>query len=309
MIARFAFVPVLALLALAGVAVSSGTRDDRVDLSSAMELWGDVLRDADGLSVHLLRVSDADEMRLGAELASRLPGELPANAADARYVTAVTAALTPHVRRYGIRYTVHVVQTPVVNACALPGGQLFLTTGLLTFVTSEAELASIVAHEIAHVDERHAVARYEYAVRLRGIGAQDLGKVVDLARDVVAMSYTKYQEADADTAGLRLVIEAGYEPDVVPNLFARLAAQSGRRPRATPSNPLDETGQAVTLAMGSYLASHPSPADRATRLSALVRVERRHLAGLSFYRGVENYRRRIPRDIQRFPGETNAVAY
>src|SRR5439155_14333932 len=118
MLARFAFLPVLAVLALAGFAVSSATHDDRVDLSSAMELWGDVLRDADGLSVHLLRVSDSDEMHLGAELASRFESGLPPDAADVLYVRAVTAALIPHVRRHGIAFTVHVVQTPVVNACA-----------------------------------------------------------------------------------------------------------------------------------------------------------------------------------------------
>ena len=154
---RFTWLAVLAGLVVAAVAASLGSTDERVDLSSAMELWSDLLRDTDGAGLQLTRMSDADEMRLGAELAGAMPRPEANIAVDDAYVAAVAATLTPHVRRRGIRYSVHVVDAPWVNAWALPGGHVYVTTAMLSFLQSEAELAAVLGHEIAHVDERHCV--------------------------------------------------------------------------------------------------------------------------------------------------------
>lgn len=299
---RFTWLAVLAGLVVAAVAASLGSTDERVDLSSALELWSDLLRDTDGVGLQLTRMSDADEMRLGAELAGEMPRPEANVAVDEAYVTAVAATLTPHVRRRGIRYSVHVVDAPWVNAWALPGGHVYVTTGMLSFLQSEGELAAVLGHEIAHVDERHCVEQYQYALKLKKVGAQGPGAAVDFARMLVRIGYSKYQEVDADAAGLRLAMEAGYHPDAGAAAMSRMAASQHEKPVARATTAVNEVGRALGDALGSYFESHPPSLERSRRLAALAARNRRRLAG-DCYTGKENLVRRIPRSTQEFPAE------
>ena len=115
-------------LALGGAVASRSSLSD-VDLSAAMELWGDVLRDADEVGLHVTRASDAEEMRLGATLATRTGAMWIDSSADAARVQRVGRALTPHVRRRGIAYTFHLVEHAAHNAWAVPGGHIYVTSG------------------------------------------------------------------------------------------------------------------------------------------------------------------------------------
>jgi Zn-dependent protease with chaperone function len=103
-------------------------------------LWKATLRNTDQVGMKFTRVSDAEESKLGEELARGFP----ASASDpaAAYVTQVAQPLLAHVRRHGIRYQFHIVDSPEVNAFALPGGQIFIMRGMLEFTNSEAELAA-----------------------------------------------------------------------------------------------------------------------------------------------------------------------
>jgi len=257
---RWRFPAVMAaLIGAAGIAAWRGPRTT-VDLGSVRQLWSDALRDADQPALRLTRLSVAEETRLGDGLISAMPWtEDPAAAGN---VAAVAQAMLPHVRRRGISYRFHVAQSPMINAFALPGGHVIVTTGILGFVQSNAELAEVIGHEIAHIDLRHAVERHQYQYRL--------GPLVDLFHHLAAMPYSADQELDADAEGLRLAVAAGYDPAAGPALFARLAQQQQVPLAAPASTPAGELGQSVSGAIISYFRSHPASEERARRLTRLA---------------------------------------
>ena len=290
---RYAWGVVLAALLIPAVVVARQSGEDEVDVSAALELWTDVLRDADALGTHVLRVSDREEMALGARVA---PQAGPAAAAaDQAYVRAVAAGLTPHVRRKGISYEVHVIDAPILNAWAFPGGHIVVTTTMLAFLQSEAELASILGHEIAHVDARHCIDRFEYQVAFGRAGLGGAGGLVDAARRMATAGYSKYQEAEADAIGLRLMIEAGYDPRGAVAPMERMAALRRPAADARPANVVSELGAATANALGEYLASHPEPDERVRRLNGRIRAERRRIARRTLYVGQDGYAKRTPR--------------
>jgi len=291
---RYGWVVVLAALLIPAAVVARQSGEDEVDVSTVLELWTDVLRDADALGTHVLRVSDREEMAFGARVAPQ-PGTSEM-AADEAYVRAVAAGLTAHVRRKGITYEAHVVDAPFVNAWAMPGGHVVVTTGLLAFLQSEAELASVLGHEIAHVDARHCIDRYEYQIALGRAGLSGAGGLVDAARQMADAGYSKYQEAEADAMGLRLMIDAGYDPRAAVVVMERMAARDRPIADARPANVVSELGIATTNALGDYLASHPDPEERVRRLNGRIRAERRRIAGRTLYVGQDGYEKRTPRD-------------
>ncbi len=117
---------VIVLLAAGAVLATLGTTDSRINLSSVRALWSDTLRDADQIGMRLTRLSDADEMKIGAELARSL-GPYTEDA----HVAAVGQSLLGNTRRRGIGYRFHVIESAEMNAYALPGGWIFVTTSLL----------------------------------------------------------------------------------------------------------------------------------------------------------------------------------
>ena len=297
---------VLALLVAGGTAAALGEVDEGVDFSAALETWGDVLRDADQLGLKLTRVSDAEEMVLGEALVDPWRPAVAAHPTE-EYVAAVGQALVRRVRRPGVRYVFHVVDSPAVNAFALPGGQVFVTTGMLGFLESEAELAAVLGHEIAHVDLRHCVERFQYELALARVGLRDVGRYAEVFRRLAASGYSKYHELEADAQGLRLAIEAGYDPTAGAAVFERLGRQRGEPATVRPGTPVGELGQAVASGLGSYFRSHPPSAERARRLERLVARNQRILAGRPVYVGVENLQRRVPRTVEELPAERRTL--
>jgi|CXWL01.1.fsa_nt_gi predicted Zn-dependent protease len=294
MLHRYGWVVVLGALMVPGAMVARGSGEERVDLSAALEVWMDVLRDVDALGTHMFRVSDADEMALGESLVGS--AESTSDRTATAYVQAVLAPLAEHVRRSGISYSAHVVDLPFVNAWAMPGGHVYVTTEMLSFLHSEAELAAVIGHEIAHVDQRHCIDRYEYQLRLSRAGLEGAGALVDTVRQMAATGYSKYQEAEADVVGLGLMIDAGYDPQASVDAMRRLAALEGDEGVARRAGGIaGETGRVTVEALATFLASHPEPSTRADRLAARMHAERRRIVGRPFYMGVDNLMRRVPR--------------
>lgn len=298
----------LTLLMLGGVAVLPGEIEQDVSFSSVLEIWGDILRDADQFGLKLTRVSDREEMQLGKELSGTVSSWGKQDANWAEYVSAVGRALVPHVKRKGIEYKFHVIEAgSVVNAFALPGGQIYVTTGMLGFLQSEAELAAILGHEISHVDLRHCIERFQYEQTLRKVGARPVGQLAEIARRLIALEYGKYQELEADAHGIRLSIGAGYDPGAGPAVFERLKRHFGEKAPPKAKTPVGEIVGALGDAAVSYFRSHPPSAERMRRLDALVAKNRARLAGGLYYVGGENYRQKIPRAQQEFPGEQRSM--
>lgn len=298
------FAVVVVVLAGGGLLASLGKQDTTVDLASTREIWADVLRDADQVGLQATRMSPESEMRIGADLAQSIRGWAAEDPRDSQYVAAVAAPMLPHLRRTGIQYHFHVIEDPQINAFALPGGQIYVLRGMMDFVHSEAELAAVVGHEMSHVDLRHCVERYQYEHALGKVGAGPLGSAVEMARTLIAMGYSQFQELEADASGERLAIEAGYDPDAAAAVFERLAKVTGESAPARATTPAGEVGQAMDQALQDYFQSHPHSPERVRRLKAEVTDDHRRLVGHTFYVGVANLTQRVPKSQQQFAGET-----
>jgi predicted Zn-dependent protease len=297
------FYGLLVLMLACGAAVSLGEPDPDVSLDSAREIWSDVLRDVDEFGLHATRVSASKEMQLGAEIAAQINPWGADDPESSQYVTAVGEQLAPNLNRRAIHYQFHVIQSPQVNAFAVPGGHIYVLTGLLDFLHSEAELASVLGHEMSHVDLRHCIERYQYELALKKVGAGEAGAIVGIAHQFASLGYAQYQELEADASGERLTIEAGYDPDAASAVFQRMKARFGEHHARPAETPFGEVGQAVEGALGAYFQTHPPSEDRARQLSEMEAKNHSTLRGRTFYRGVRNYRERIPRGTRKFPGE------
>jgi predicted Zn-dependent protease len=242
-------------------------------------------------------------MQLGAQLAGEIKSWGAEDPAESKYVAAVADELLPYLNRKAMRYRFHVIQSPQVNAFALPGGQIYVLSGLMEFLESESELAAIVGHEMSHVDLRHCVERYQYELALKKVGAGDAAGLVNLAHGLMAMGYSQDHELEADASGERLTIEAGYDPDAAAAVFERMKIKFGEHASPPAQTPIGEAGQAVWEALGSYFQSHPPSEQRARALSDMAARNRSSIGGKVIYRGVRNYKERVPRTKQEFDAE------
>jgi predicted Zn-dependent protease len=300
---RKSFLAILFFL-IAGTLVSTvGRRDPDISLSAIGEMWNDVLRDTDQVGMKLTRLSDADEMRIGREVSQHVPRAFPVGSADSIYLNDVGDALLKGIQRPGIQYVFHIVEMPEINAFALPGGQIYVTTGMMAFVQSEAELAAVLGHEISHVDLRHCVEHYQYQETLRKAGAGGAGWMVELAHRLITMGFTQDQERDADSNGLRLAIAAGYQPEAAAQLFERMSAHTGEAPAPPANTPDGEVRQATIGALQAYFRTHPTSLDRSRRLQDLVDKNSGQFVGKTFYVGKQNLQQKVAKSKQEFPAE------
>jgi predicted Zn-dependent protease len=296
------YLVVLLLFIVGGAIVFLGKiEEEKPDLSSVMEIWGDVLRDADRFGLQLTRVSAEKEMEVGRTLSRAPIFPQVEDTAWTPYVSAVGKELLPYVRRKIIDYKFHVVDAEMINAFALPGGQVYITTGMLGFLQTEAELAAILGHEISHVDLRHCIERLQYELAFRKVGLSEIGLLVDITRSFLAAGYNKYQEIEADAQGVRLSIEAGYDPDAATVVFKRLEKHFGEKQYEKARTPVGEIAGALGETLGSYFRSHPYSAERAQRLAAMVHRNHRRLSGQNFYVGRTNYEQKLSKDQKEFP--------
>jgi predicted Zn-dependent protease len=263
---RLRFLLILAtLIAATIVAALLPSRSD-VSLASVRQLWSDTLRDADQPGLRLTRLSASEEMQLGADLLRTTPWTEDPSAAPR--LVRIAQRMLPHVHRGDIVYQFHVVQAPMINAFALPGGQILVTDALLGFVQSDDELAEVLGHEMAHVDLRHAVEHYQYQYRL--------GPIVELFHRLATMPFSADQELDADAEGLRLAIAGGYDPAAGPALFARMQQQFHETAKPPATTPAGEIAHSLGDALASYFRSHPPSEERARRLRDLAAAARSH---------------------------------
>ncbi len=193
----------------------------------------------------------------------------------ARYVQSIVTYLGRVSRRPDIPYRVTILNTPVVNAFALPAGYLYVTRGLLALAESEAELAGVLGHEIGHVTARHTAQRYSRIIVAAGIvgllgaltkntqyaGLTDLATPLAL---IAIQSFSRKQEYEADVLGVRTVSRAGYDPHALSRFLAKLEAHTALQARLMGRT--DSGEQQLDL-----LATHPRTADRVERTIAEAR--------------------------------------
>src|SRR5262249_22106921 len=139
-----------------------------------------------------------------------------------------------------VPFTTKVVESDEVNAFALPGGFLYVNTGLILAADQEAELAGVLAHETAHVAARHGAetASKEQAVNFASIpliflgGAAGMGarQAAGLAIPLSFLKFTRSQEAEADYLGAQYMYKAGYDPSSLLSFFEKLQAKEKAKP-------------------------------------------------------------------------------
>jgi predicted Zn-dependent protease len=209
-----------------------------------------------GSAILAPRVSEGQEIRAGQRAAresARALG-LVADQALQDYVQQVGMRLAAGSERSQLPWTFRVVDDPMPNAFALPGGFVFVTRGLLGVVSSEAELAGVLAHAIGHVTARHGVqALGRHRGAELGVWAVPVAELRSLDGGATAGAgllfgeHTADAERQADDLGFRYMLAAGYDVRDVADLLAALAR-------------LEVVGG--RSALPSWLTSHPDPGDR-----------------------------------------------
>ena len=182
-----------------------------------------------------LQVTEAEELRLGAEVSARVRERygVAQDAAVHRYVTLVGTLLVKKSTRPNLPFRFIVLDTDGVNAFAAPGGFIHITRGALGLLASEAELAGVLAHEISHVTEKHTVNAIQKN-KLIQIGAEESitknpelwNKLVDVTSDLVMAGFGRGEELESDRDGLKMADTAGYSPGGLGEFLKRLAERN-----------------------------------------------------------------------------------
>jgi len=271
---RDAAAALLLLLSLAAAsAVVLSPRDYRVGFESLLATWADFVRDVDHIGLSVTRIPADEEMQIGAAMARQLSFEEETGTPRAFYVGVVGANLIRlgGVRRTDISYHFHLLRdSSVINAWAMPGGHIFITTGMLSMITSEAQLASVLAHEISHVDLRHAVERLQYEAAMRRV-VGDIAELSGIAYGLVDIAYSTQEESEADRTGFLMMARTGYSPVEAITLFRAMQLALERPSEVTrPAGPLGELSTGLGAALQDYFRTHPSFADRIADLRQLL---------------------------------------
>jgi len=221
----------------------------------------------------LMLVSQSDEIAIDRQASpaqfSADYGEVQDAALNA-YVTEVGRKLVRHCHRPQMPYSFRVVNAVYANAYAFPGGTIAITRGLLVELRSEAELAALLGHELAHVNVRHTarqITRSTLFSAALGAGGAALQARDSVYTDLVMTGgqilggaglarYSREQEREADAVGMDYLVAAGYDPRGMVGLMELLTQLGGREP----------------MWVERLFASHPMSADRLKAAAARVAV-------------------------------------
>ncbi|SDG42085.1 M48 family metalloprotease [Roseospirillum parvum] len=182
------------------------------------------------------------------------------------YVTGIGNRLARLTETPQLPYEFTVLDSPVVNAFALPGGKVAITRGAIALASNEAELAGVLGHELGHVNARHTAERLSQGM-LAQLGVAVLGiatgsqAVTQMASGVAAswiQSYSRDQEFEADMLGVRYMSRGGYDPEAMVSFLATLRqqAQVEARMMGLPEGQVDEM---------NFMSTHPRTIDRTRR--------------------------------------------
>jgi predicted Zn-dependent protease len=220
--------------------------------------------------------TDEEEMAMGRKAAEETEKQMPILDSPllATYVNGVGQKVAQASRRPQLQYFFKIVNTDSVNAFSLPGGYVYVNRGLLDFVQSESELAGVLAHEVGHVVAYHSmddVARRALVDRMiyegKKAGLLNDQQVSDMLERYggpvllfVDRKFNREEESEADMLGLYNAIRAGYDPQGMVAMLARLSNFTGNPTLAEAllmNHPLP--GERVQ-ALREELKQHPAPA-------------------------------------------------
>lgn len=206
------------------------------------------------------------EVSIGRQLAAQIDRE-------AKFVD--DPVITEYINRVGqnvvlhsdakIPFTIKVIDSDEVNAFALPGGFFYVNKGLILAADNEAEVAGVMAHEIAHVAARHAMENQAKgmlaeigllagSIFLGGIGGLLINNAAQFGALLGFMKFSRSAEEEADALGVQYLWAAGYDPGAMSTMFEKLQAKNKKKPGT----------------ISKLFASHPQPPDRVESTRNLV---------------------------------------
>ena len=222
--------------------------------------------DAEALAFGLFgKYSPQDEMRIGKQVAGNLLGAVPLVRDDGlqRYVNLVGNWVAAQSGRNDFPWHFGVLATEDINAFAAPGGYVFITLGLYRQLNSEAELAGVLGHEIAHITSKHHLKVLKKSSLINALGEaaskkaknndQVVQNVIGNGAEIMARGLDKEAEFEADRVGAVFAARAGYDPWGLPAVLQNIAALPPRDDRTS-----------------LLFKTHPQPEARLTKLGDAI---------------------------------------
>jgi predicted Zn-dependent protease len=205
-------------------------------------------------------MSEDQEIQMGRELDAQVRQEMGIYQDEAlgKYVEDIGMRLARLSPRPNLPWHFTIIDSPAVNAFALPGGYIYITRGIVAAMNSEAQLAGVIGHEIGHVTARHTAQQITRS-QIAGVGllagmilSSDVARYGELAQQSLGLLFLKFSrddETQADELGIRYCTKAGYDPREIPptyDMLGRLALREGG-------------------GLPSWMSTHPDPGDRKVR--------------------------------------------
>jgi predicted Zn-dependent protease len=208
-----------------------------------------------------------EEVKMGEGLSQEVAKQekIYDNAAVTAYVQDVGGRIVKHCDRQDIAYHFAVIDKDEVNAFAMPGGYVYVYTGLMKDIDDEAELAAVLAHEVGHVVARHAAQRISAMYAADALQKAVLGENPGFFGKLFAgamttggfLAYSRENEYEADQLGHKFMYAAGYDPKGMVDLLGKLQSGESREPTK----------------FEEMLATHPATSERLARVEAMVAAD------------------------------------
>jgi predicted Zn-dependent protease len=235
-------------------------------------------------------MSEAQEIQIGQQMDPEVRKEMGIyeDRELTQYVESVALPLAKNSQRPDLPWHFSIVDSPAVNAFALPGGYIYVTRGLLAYLNDESELAGVLGHEIGHVTARHAAQHYSKStgaslgLAITSIFVPAARPFGDLAGSGLGLLFLKYgrdDELQADRLGAQYAAQNGWDPNGVQDMLRTL----GR----IDANATDRRG------VPNYLSTHPAPTDRVEKIQEEVATLRASAGDRQFKVDRADYLRRI----------------
>jgi len=240
----------------------------------------------------LALISEGQEIQMGQEARDQVIASigLVPDSAVQRYVSGLGLSMARTSERPNLPWSISVIDDPMVNAFALPGGPVFITRGILSHMNSEAQLVSVLGHEIGHITAKHSVAQMSQAqlgqigiiaATIAKPGLAQFGELASQGLGVLFLKFGRDAEKQSDELGFLYMTKAGYDPNEMAAMFRTLERMGA--------------GSEGEGRVPEWLSTHPDPGNRvqatmqriaATTLPAGLKVERdaflQHTDGIIF---------------------------
>lgn len=233
-------------------------QDDSLDslLNTIFKIGNELKNDLNRFT----ELSDKEEMEYGEKIAVEFNNSVNLTDYQKSKIERIGDKLIGFVERDAIVYKFRVIETEVINAFAIAGGNIYVTSALIDFVENEDELAFVIGHEIGHIDKKHSMQQVQYSALGKEIAGPEGEFLASLAFSIINLPFNKYQEYEADESGAYLSYKGGYDPYASLNFFVKLANRNKENKEES-----DE--------FSDIFRTHPYSVDRKDHLNSFIKNE------------------------------------